>query len=164
MKIKFGLSAILALATISVVDARYQACSKDMYYDLDACQCFMRDTCALRCGYNTVQDPREKCACTDKDEIEALYDHVGYDAQCKKLRPSVIQEVDEGIQKYEEIVQKLEETIKKQEETIEKQEETIEKREVTIEKQEEKIEKREETIENKDETIEWLLETVRELR
>ena len=57
--------AIFALASISLVDARDQPCSKDMYWDLDACQCLMRDTCDLKCEKNKVQDPREECACAD---------------------------------------------------------------------------------------------------
>lgn len=143
---KFGLSAIVALASISLVDARYQACSRDMYYDLDACQCLQRETCHIRCEYNKEQDPREYCSCTDKAEIEALYDHDGYDAFCQKVTPEVILEVQEDIKKPEaKIIQKPEAKI------IQKSDDKI-------------IEKLEETIENKDDIIEILLDSIRELK
>ena len=77
--------AYLAAVTVALAYGREGNCPTDMYWNMDACQCFKNETCAayVRCGYEQIADPRHDCKCTHKDEVDALYDH-NYDEKCEK--------------------------------------------------------------------------------
>ena len=85
MKIPFLLSALAA-----VTSAYVGACDRGMYWEMKACQCFKVETCApyVRCGYETIPDPRVDCKCIPYQEVNALYEHAGLDEKCEKISTS----------------------------------------------------------------------------
>ena len=83
--------ALFAAALAAVSEATSFACAPDEYVNMQACQCFKRETCAAfaTCVQGTTIDPRFDCKCSPLAEIEALYDH-GLDESClPKLPPGL---------------------------------------------------------------------------
>lgn len=86
MKVPFLLFALAAAAYGYV-----GACDRGMYWEMKACQCFKVETCAayVKCGFETIPDPRFDCKCTPRAEVDALYEHAGYDDNCEKINTIV---------------------------------------------------------------------------
>ena len=82
--------AYLAAATVALAYGREGICRFDMYWNMDACQCFKYETCApyVRCGKEQIADPRHDCECIHRSEVDALYDH-NYDEKCEKPQQTV---------------------------------------------------------------------------
>ena len=82
------MKILFLLSTLGVVGYAYVgACGRGMYWDMNACQCFKVDTCAayVKCGFQMIPDPRFDCKCSPIKEVEALYEHAGYDENCEKI-------------------------------------------------------------------------------
>ena len=50
-------------------------CPDGFYFDESACMCFAAGMCKIGCPEGQTNDPRYTCQCTDRDEVEALYQY-----------------------------------------------------------------------------------------
>ena len=59
---------------INMMNGRHE-CPSGMYWDMDACMCFMEAKCKLYCGDGMALHPQYDCNCVTVEEVEQLYDH-----------------------------------------------------------------------------------------